>query len=706
MAIIESTLYYFPQKRSVFDAANFCYEKLKLKTKWQQVISCVIILLGNAILPTGAVVLWIAHNILEYQPMSLTIMPQSTDKYYLLVFAIATYATSFTLGILNTVPQLLGTEDIDYFTSPHIVKSLIPIWLNRSTFGRSILQHAYVLLHFANIMRLPVFHGQRGNTRCGRYNNWFGFILNVCAILYMFLNLASIAGIIFIVVRTLMLTIIFIIFYTKCFLNYCILIFTFLNRLKIRIKNYQLKRRVFDRVVENTKEAYDKQSEKLLRNLCPILNDDISQTINVNLRINDRVTRENEPSEMVLLKSYDRRKIVIREDTVSHFSARYGYNADNPLWANYENTLTICYDTNTVDAAFPLESSEEDGKWTSCLYLIGNTFKFYENGTDPFLPCYNYSHRREQSLKIDTSSIEQCPFRNLTYDASNHSLEMAWNCCSNGEPNNQISPMEMISCDDENTLSVEVDVPELLLEIKDIIRDELTNVVKDRIDDLGTAIYKIQLEIRKTATILTIRLSPDNDTSFYTGCNYDLILLTAKIGNYLRDWKYDVFSSNLNSMHVYKYRKTLDHKEDIGVDLIKYRYCYNHLTSLKGRFNNGTVVIVLDIFLFGILIQSLYTFAPIDSEMSFTAIPFSISIFNYVIVLLSWFITPPTFEEPKIAKDTLNAFINFKRGYRMFDVPATIGLRKSIVNRLKQLRATLFGNDTSHCPYNNYGSIP
>ena len=134
-------------------------------------------MLGNALLPTGAAVLWIAHNILEYQPMSLTIMPQSTDKYYLLVFAIATYATSFTLGILNTVPQLLGTEDIDYFTSPHIVKSLIPIWLNRSTLGRSILQHAYVLLHFANTMRLPVYHGQRGNTRYSRNNNWFGYLL-------------------------------------------------------------------------------------------------------------------------------------------------------------------------------------------------------------------------------------------------------------------------------------------------------------------------------------------------------------------------------------------------------------------------------------------------------------------------------------------------------------------------------------------------
>lgn len=224
-----------------------------------------------------------------------------------------------------------------------------------------------------------------------------------------------------------------------------------------------------------------------------------------------------------------------------------------------------------------------------------------------------------------------------------------------------------------NNKVIEVDVPEMLYEIKDDLRRELIVIISTRNLNLQNANYKITVDYQKMPQNSPIISLPSiNNESFYSGCNNDLDDFKMHISSHLTDWNIHAFGSRLQSQKVFYDISSVENIDCFGIDKGLYDYICNVVTSLNQLFYSTIFQIIIGMYLCFILNFAIFVFARIDSSITYISTLSQAPISLAAIVVIIGYISIPSYDDSKIKKNILEILFKSKRGYFLFCPPSKI----------------------------------
>ena len=279
---------------------------------------------------------------------------------------------------------------------------------------------------------------------------------------------------------------------------------------------------------------------------------------------------------------------------------------------------------------------------------------------------YHYSISRDKSFTIDTSNIANCEFHHLSLDANQNGVQMSWNCSleSDLSSNNLFADRSKHA----SITSLEIDVPEMLYDIKQVIHEELVKVLKVMEDKLINTHYKITVLYRKSSKMLTVTLPAKNSEQFYSGCNSDLIPLTAQIGQYLRKWDFKAFSHHLKTSTIYYDLSSIDNITSIGVSKNLYDYIHAKHAG-NNKFNALIASVTIALVLYIIISGEIFLGSQNTTSSSITIATSQIKfVLAAIVAIIGWMVTPK-YDEKMIENDTEEALFKYNRGYTLFCTP-------------------------------------
>lgn len=226
---------------------------------------------------------------------------------------------------------------------------------------------------------------------------------------------------------------------------------------------------------------------------------------------------------------------------------------------------------------------------------------------------------------------------------------------------------------------IEVDVPEMLFEIKDDISNELSNIehISEKIrynkNYKITVQYKYETETSCEVIIPVVRetscevIIPEiNEFCFYHNCKGDLENFRRIIKNHLSCWDKNTLKSLMDSVNIYYDVSNAEDTECFGIKKIIYDHIYSKATPLNEMFYSVLLRIVFGICFYIILIWAIFVFEQIDSYIIFITTISRVPVSLAVIAFLIGYIIVPNHSDKNIKKDILEVIFKFNRGYSLF----------------------------------------
>lgn len=683
-------------------AANLYYQRLRRRGKLKQACYCLLILFGNMAVAAATSAL----AVLQFQPIVLiSELHLSENNHTLHRATITAVIIFFILGLFNLIPQVILGDNMVQFVSRHVQKSILTYscWI-----CQFCQQKIYLIIHFANMLRFTngkIYLWPYNKSHENRCLTTFKKILLLFGIFfsyfYMLAIIAGICGLIFNVLRMLMITSTFLICYSSYFSKLIIVTVPYLIGIKVKYQSYINKKRIIERAIRRSKENLNKMMDCMLKDLSlhdP--NDEAQGNITIYVRMNQEILNDYDVREVeasFLFKSNDSKvKLEIGVDQRDSNSCIIIDKAEQRS-ADNENLENMC----EVNIA-TLNITTSEIYWSNANNSLEQRIKIPNNsdGQIEWIARLNVGkkywkilHKRMYSISRDVSfaierNIQDHPKSILNFDADTHILQMKW---MESEQNNQYkyNPTQSNFND-----FVEVDVPEMLLDIKDCIHNELARLIKDN-SEINQALetFRINISYLKTKDELTLTLPSSNDNYFYHGCNIDLVPVMTHIGNYLyQNWDIRAFRRQLYSNNLYYDVAPMGHTECIGIPKNLYDYICSDVTSLTFSFRAAVTEIIFGTILYIVLIAGVFAFTRVDSPVVFLSTLSNVPISLAVIVLIIGFINVRQCDEQTIKADILDALLTYKRGYRLFCTP----LRKSLQSKHNQFNVVRRTN--SHLP--------
>lgn len=586
----------------------------------------------------------------------------------------------YLLGIINLIPQFCGRDDTDLFTSQLIQKSFISKKFRRFRFVKYFIRQIYILLHFANSLRLC--SGKRYNPRKGGFAKILRLALNFIAIFYIFSILVPIYYYIFYVTRALTFICVFLIFNSDYFTKLIIITSACVVGVKAIARSFLKTEDIIARIIIHLQGQLNDKTQNFLKKLHPNDSEDTEGEMTIYLRINDSISESSSSSHKLVIGNGNDCKVLL--STGEAPGVAHGVRSNWPRFV-INNSNLVLYNGNTSEEIKRM-TLQEDRKWTFCLYAnrlsrserdrlqsnYKDEWKFCcKSNHSAFIP-HHYSHPRNKSFTIDTSDRAQSEFRHLSFDANNNSLQMSWNCSLETDFHSSYTS----DIHHKQMTSIEIDVPEMLRDIEHVIDQEILNLVKEMEGKLHDESYKIKILYRKTTKVLTITLPAINDNSFYPGCNSDLIPLLTQIGKYLRTWDFRAFSHHIKSSTVYYDVSSLDNIVGLGINKKLYDYIYYRYVPANYLLSGFFVTFGIAIIFFNIIYGEFSIQYQNDTSSSIVTATSQLPVLLAAIVGIIGLIATPRYDEKAIEEDIGEILFKSIRGYTLFYSPSSFEKKK------------------------------
>ena len=565
------------------------------------------------------------------------------------------FVISFAISLINFIPQLWFGFDIVYLITSKFPKSNLS---NHNLIGQGLR----LIFHFTNMLRF--IEGNASITSLIVVEQriiWYlksvgiGILWLLVAtgqIVYMMVIFAGICGIIFSLFLIILTISSFLICYASFFSTLIVITVPYIIIFKVSCQGYLTKKAMVIRTIRKCQQELSQRVNLLLQNLSLRSSTEVAGKIPIYIRINQDISLQIHPSSEELFKTDTNtnwKLSVINSclETSIHATAitNIKFLIQGNSFAVFENSLSSAtiYDTTN--------------NWNVYLYTRNACWEIVLDCSDQRVQSASrYKMNNNKSMTIDVETTDKDFFR-LSFNSNTQCLQATWKSSFNQDfdiPNNNNSDM-----------AVEVDVPQILRDIKHVIREKLLKVVKFQEKHLEYGTYKIVIEYLKTQDTLTLSLPSCNNDYFYAKCNSELIPLITYIGGYLKAWHSNAFRQHLNSNAIYHDLSTIEDVKVVGIPKKLFDYICGPLTNLTVSWYVALAKIILVSIYYAILVIAIFAFSRIDCPATFFTTLTNTPVSLAALVVILGFITVPQYDEKKIKDGILDALFDYKRGYTL-----------------------------------------